>query len=315
MPQPVCRADVITTAALWLGLGAIPCAAGPHEQLGVLDHDLLPEASGLVMSLRTPDRLWFINDQGNKPALIGLDLDGLVYTRVKVEGARNRDWEDLAIFEHEGQSWLAIADVGDNLARRDHVAVHFVPEPAPGDKSAKSTLTLTLTYPGGARDAEAMAVDVATKTIYILSKRDAPPQLYEVRLPDLTQTGEVTDKAKLLGTVTSIPAPTALEIRLFPKYGKYRNQPTAMALAPDGETVALMTYGEAYLTRLDDRRDWLRALNQPLCALGAPLLAQPETIAVDAEGQVFVTSEREQAPLLRFDPGCVGAASNSAGGE
>ena len=91
---------------------------------------------------------------------------------------------------------------------------------------------------------------------------------------------------------------TAMEVKLFPRLGRYRNQPTAMALSRDGRHIALLTYGEAYLVTLSPDATWLAALNGALRPLALPVLAQPETIAIGEGNLLYVTSERRNAPLL-----------------
>ncbi|MEL6369052.1 MAG: hypothetical protein AAFR91_08715 [Pseudomonadota bacterium] len=303
MPQ---ASSIKRVSRTLLVLGAVLCAGAvaPHERLGELNYRMLPEASGMGVSPSIDGRLWFINDAGNRPELIGLDLPDFDYKKIKVKGVRNRDWEDLEVFQLDGQAWIAVADIGDNLAVRKQVSIHLFPEPPKDSTSVEVFHTIRVEYPGGARDSESLAVDPISRHIYVLSKRDKPPILYRVPLPDLTKSGRSEIVAEQLGEVSSIPEPTALEMRLFPKYGKYRNQPTSLSLAPDGRTIAIMTYGEAYVTELGKDRNWLIALNQELCALGSPLLAQPETIAVDEAGSVYLSSERKQAPLIRMSSVC-----------
>ncbi|MEM9172409.1 MAG: hypothetical protein AAGA84_06865, partial [Pseudomonadota bacterium] len=159
------------------------------ESLGELNFSMLPEASGMAISYRTAKRLWMINDQGNPADLIAVDLpDGdrveTSYARVDVRDASNGDWEDLDSFSLNGESWIVVADIGDNLARRDTIALWFVPEPAANDKRTAVARKLTLIYPDGARDAESMAVDARGNAIYILSKRDSEPRLYQLPLDE-----------------------------------------------------------------------------------------------------------------------------------
>lgn len=281
-----------------------PLASG--RSLGTLDYGLLPEASGMAISRRTENRLWLINDAGNSADLVAADLNpqgqDYAFRSISVTGARNGDWEDLDGFEKDGRAYLIIGDIGDNLARRDHVALHFVAEPESDATATATAETLKLEYPDGARDAESLAVDVAGDRIYILSKRDTPPVLYAYPLSKALQQVGNTETVTLrrLGEITSIPAPTKLELRLFPRYGRYRNQPTGMSLSPDGSTIVLLTYGDAYRVLLDKDRDWLNSLNGALESVGMPFLAQPESIAIDAEQTIFLSSERENAPLLAF---------------
>ena len=58
----------------------------------------------------------------------------------------------------------------------------------------------------------------------------------------------------------------------------------------------------------------LRALNESLCAVSTPLLAQGESIGVDSTGALYVTSEGKKAPLYRLPAQCApdGAASGDS---
>ncbi len=273
------------------------------RMIGQLDFALLPEASGLSVSRIDSNRLWLVNDQGNAPALIAIDTTSMLATSQIVTGASNRDWEDLAGFTLDGQPWLMIADVGDNNAVRDDVSLIFLPEPVdPNGAKTLPSSRVSFRYPDGPRDVESVAVDTTRDSIFLLSKRTSPPVLY--RLPLATTMAAATNNqsqpliAERLGPVGSIPSPTAMELKLFPEFGRYRNQPTAMDMAADGSTIALLTYGEAYSVKLSPEQTVLDALNEPLTPLLMPVLAQPETIALDAMGHVFISTERRDAPLL-----------------
>lgn len=278
----------------------------PPQLLGELDFALLPEASGMSASRRIDGRLWFVNDQGNGNDLIAVDLPAMRHEQVAVDGVKNRDWEDLAGFELDDTAWLMIADVGDNRAARKSVGLVFVREPATSSLPARVDVAgvARLAYPDGARDVESVAIDGPGDQILLLSKRTSPPVLYALGLR-ATLEHAVNGNSDLLtpqrlGEVNRIPAPTALELRLFPRFGRYRNQPTAMDISADGTQMALLTYGEAYrITRANDET-WLDALNRPLTPLGMPVLAQPETIAFDLHGSILLSTEQENAPLLKF---------------
>lgn len=274
------------------------------ETIGELDFGILPEASGMTISRIRDNHFWFVNDAGNAAQLIGIDGNNMQHQKYRVNNARNHDWEDLAAFELNGESWILIADVGDNNAIRDHVRFYFVREPAMGANPRDALQALgpiNFVYEDGPRDVESVAVDVARDAIYLLSKRTKPPVLYS--LP-LRSTMHATQRlsAKRLGPVNTLPAPSQLELRLFPKYGKYRAQPTAMELSADGSAIALLTYGEAYCFAITPEQSWLDALNTEPMTIGMPYLAQPETIALDADGYAYISTEREAAPLLKFKP-------------
>ncbi|MFK8053319.1 MAG: hypothetical protein AB8F65_10130 [Woeseiaceae bacterium] len=281
--------------------------AGPTF-LGELDFSVLPEASGMAVSYYDSNRIWFINDQGNSASLIAVSTTDMQHDVLKVKGVKNRDWEELAGFELDGQPWLLIADVGDNKAVRDEVRLIFVKEPkSPSDGDKLESMSITMTYPDGPRDVEAIAVDASRDAIFILSKRTKPPILYSLGLKEAMMQARSGTKTSVrpmrLGDVLTIPAPTELELKLFPKYGIYRNQPTSMDLSRDGQTIALMTYGETYLIKLAPGQSWMEAFAGELRPIGMPILPQPETVAFGPDGNLFISTERERAPLYRFSPG------------
>lgn len=291
-----CRVDTASVT------DASPRELAPAAVVGPLDYKVLPEVSGLVASRRDPSALWLVNDSGNRAELVAMTVPGMATRRVRVTGARNRDWEDLAAFTLDNEPWLIICDVGDNGAVRKQVALHFLPEPGAGARETEPVSTLQFSYSDGPRDVEAVAVDEGRDRIYLLSKRTKPPVLYSLPLRDAlaaAQDGrELT--AQALGPVTTIPAPTALELRLSPKFGKFRDQPTAMDLSRDGRSIALLTYGEAYRIDLGPDQTWLEALNGTLTPMIMPVLKQAETIAWAADGGLFATSEQRGSPLIHW---------------
>lgn len=292
------------TTALCMPALAADAAAPFLARLATLDHALLPEASGLAVSGRSDRHLWLINDSGNAPELFALDLSDGRQRRLAVLDAPNRDWEDLAAFRHDDQPWLAIADVGDNRAERATVQLYLLPEPDPDSDIAQVHTAITLRYADGPRDAESVAIDSPSRTLYVLSKRDDPPVLYSAALPALDRPGAHTLVLERRGPVTSIPKPTEEELRSFRKYGRYRAQPTGMSVSPAGDVVALLTYRGVYRAQLGPDRDWLQALNGSLCLVKGLDLDQAESVAIDAAGRIYVTSEGRDAPLLRLDARC-----------
>jgi hypothetical protein len=181
----------------------------------------LPEASGLAVS-RAGGRFWAHNDSG-VPVLFALDANGKTSARVTVEGAAVEDWEALAIGPCPAGSCLYIADIGDNDARRAHVTIYRVPEPAQPGGSAKVSDIFQATYPDGAHDAEALLV-APDGGLFIVTKGDTghialykfPRELKANTTMRLERVGEPID-----------PKPGATE------------RITDGAISPDGKWVAL----------------------------------------------------------------------------
>ena len=77
----------------------------------------LKEVSGLEVD--SDGTFWMINDSGNAPILYGLDSDGKIIRKLKID-AKNRDWEDLTL-DSEGN--LYIGDFGNNQNDRKHLKI------------------------------------------------------------------------------------------------------------------------------------------------------------------------------------------------
>ena len=201
-----------------------------------------------------------------------------------------------------------IGEIGDNSAKRAAVVLYFVREPK--DRPAAGAALpadgrFVFRYEDGPRDAEALAVDVEGDEILILSKRNKPPVLYRLPLRATLKAAlapqDTAGVARRVGAVASIPQPSSLELRLFPRFGRYRSQPTAMDLSPDGRVMLVLTYGEGWLFERMDGEDWLAALSRAPRPLYMPYLSQPEAATFTADDSIYVSSEKEDAPLLRFD--------------
>jgi hypothetical protein len=269
---------------------------------GQLENKDIVEASGLARSQRDPEILWTLNDGGSKPRLYAIDQTGVHRGRIKLEEARNRDWEDIASFTLDDEPYLLVADIGDNDNRRKKVSFYVVPEPdLHADKKVRlePSWRVDYRYPDGPRDAEALAVDIANQRIVVLSKRDLPPVLYEVPLrPD----GDETVTATRLGTIESLPHPRRQDIDQAPFTKDWHWQPTGMDLSPDGSLAVILTYRAVYVFRLDPGASLYDSLSGQAYSLGLGNFRGAESVAFGADGQaIFVTIERRHAPLLRID--------------
>ena len=268
------------------------------EVVGELENKKLDEASGLARSYRSPGALWSANDDGDA-TIYAFDSTGKHLGKVKVRKADNKDWEDLASFELEGEPYLLLADIGDNEAKRDKRTLYIVKEPDPKKDKVDIEWRIDFTYAAGPRDAESIAVDAENERVLLLTKRDVPALLYE--LPLRPEDDGVLE-AELLGPVTSLPEPTPRDIANALALRDWHWQPTAMDIAPDGSFAVIMTYAGVYYYRREPGESWHDAFSH--VALGASLgrLKNAEAIAISNDGHhAFVTTEKKRAPLLRID--------------
>jgi len=121
------------------------------------------EISGVVSSRRYDQTLWIEQDGGNPERVDAIRPDGAARASIPVRNAQNHDWEDIAFWDHR----IWIGDIGDNGSKRSSVAAYWFKEPklSAGSVTAKM---VTLTYPDGAHNAEAMFVTGGN--LYIVSK-------------------------------------------------------------------------------------------------------------------------------------------------
>lgn len=264
---------------------------------GRLENRDIDEASGLARSQTSADVFWVINDSG-KPRLHPIDTHGRALGRVKLDDANNADWEDLSSFRLDGEPYLLVADIGDNDNKRKDVRLYFVAEPEPDAKKADIAWEFEFSYPGGPRDAEAIAVDVDNERVLVLSKRKIPAVLYALPLrPDSSK----RQKAERLG-VPALPQPRREDVEFAPKTKNYWWQPTGMDLADDGSAAVILTYrGVFYYPRSADE-DWMDALRRKPVALKTGDFGEAESIAFNTDStSIYVTFENRGAPVIRID--------------
>lgn len=147
----------------------------------------IKETSGMVLSKKNPGTAWAHNDSGNDPELILIDLStGELLCRFRDSTLQNVDWEDIGLYtDKEGESWVILGDIGDNLQKRNNVRVLYIPEPLymPDFKGTIQEVNLNaklrfVLYPNGSHDAEALFVDPDRGDVFIITKRDARSAVY-----------------------------------------------------------------------------------------------------------------------------------------
>jgi hypothetical protein len=286
-------------------LQAAPIAAEPvrpgEATLSALIRDArMDEISGMVASRRHPGVLWVHNDSDGPAELFAIDAEGRILATLLLEGAENRDWEDITAFEFEGRHYLMVADTGDNGGLRRQLELAVVAEPELlQDATVPLDWALRFRWPDGPRDTEAVAVDPRDGLVYLISKKRVPPELW--RLPLRGDSSDALLVPELLGTLAGVSQPTAEDLERTPVFGRYRSQITAMDISPDGSLMAVLNYRTAYLYPRTDGEDWATAVARNPIEAPYPWLAQAEAIAFSLAGDaLWIGTERLPAPLLRM---------------
>ena len=100
MPKSICQSKRRMSKYSLLVLFVFLQACSQKPYYGKLDFlgrfpSHLSEVSGLDKDAK--GNLWVIEDNGNKDVLFQIDVDGKPIKKLKIENAKNEDWEDLTI--------------------------------------------------------------------------------------------------------------------------------------------------------------------------------------------------------------------------
>ena len=273
-------------------LNFLPLAARPKLQSPAVN-----EASGLAISSANPNFMWIVNDSGGTPDIHLAGTDGTDHGKVILADTRNIDWEDLASFTLDGQNYLLVADTGDNGSKRESCTLHILREPTLPAVGQKLAATVTVAwqihfcYEGGPRDCEAVAVDAKAGKIILISKRNEPPEVYQLPLRPPANSGILT--ATRLGP-TAVRSPLNA---LIP----FQNQPTGLAITADHSLAAVVTYYSIFLFPRRPEESWADAFAKPPTALQPHLLGQAESVTFSKDGKsLYSLSEGRSSPIARY---------------
>lgn len=267
--------SVRSVSLLLLATGCSAPRCDPPVRTGELPEELR-ESSGVDFSLRLDGLLWSHNDSNADAVLFAIDSAGAIHGRVRVRGATNVDWEDLAVAPCGSGPDVCvwIGDIGDNEARRDHVVIYRLAEPSVGEGVSAPAEAFPARYPDGARDAETLVLGPGARPHIVTKGRKGGIELF--RYPEPLRPGATATLERVhVFTDTAVALP---------------EQVTGGDWSADGRWLALRTYATLYLWRMEE--------GLPTTALvpgGVPLDSlreyQGEGVALRDDGAVVLTSE------------------------
>jgi len=171
-------ASTLSLAVLWTARATASPSFANAVTNGIVSIAGFSEASGVAASRNNPGVLWSQNDSRHPAQVFALDPQGRLLGTYAIPG--NTDNEDIGIGPGPvpNVDYLYVGDIGDNFATRSNIKIYQIPEPAvharqyanPVTATLKGARTITLTYPDGPRDAEALFVDPVTGDLFIASK-------------------------------------------------------------------------------------------------------------------------------------------------
>jgi len=247
----------------------------------------LGELSGLAASRRHAGVYWAENDSGNPFELFAIRETGTLVARFPLAGGANVDCEDLAIGpcqETHAETCLYLADIGDNLERRERVVVYEIPEPATLDERPLVARALPFAYADHPHNAEALLVDPDDARLYVVTKEiDSLGALYRL---DGLGAGRVGRAVRLHG----LSAPSG-----------FGGLTTGGAVHPSGTRALLRTYTQVWEYRGRPEQSLGAVLATTPVEVPAATQPQAEAVTYTADGRGYLLGTEQSGPLYRVD--------------
>ncbi len=233
----------------------------------------LNESSGVAPSQEYPGEYLTHNDSGDTARFFRVNKEGEITAEFKLKGVQARDWEEMGSATIGVKNMVYIGDIGDNPSKNESVKIYRFEEPRGSSGEISVFDTFTVTYPGGARNAEAMLIDPKTGDIWVVQKSSGPGGIYRLRNPK--RSGKY--KFEYMGKIE------------FPDGLAPMRVITGGAVSPSGSHVVLRTYAFAYEFPIPGRemKSWLTT---KATRIQTPLEMQGEAICYSADGRSIITT-------------------------
>jgi hypothetical protein len=245
------------------------------------------EMSGLAASRRHANVYWAHNDSDNPFELFAMRGDGTLVARFPLGDGANVDCEDIALgpcLDARARSCIYLADIGDNLERRQRSIVYEIPEPEQLDGRPLTARALAYSYADRPHNAEALLVDPHDARFYVVTKEiDSLGALYRI---------------DGLGT-----APVARAVRVHALYAPsgFGGLTTSASVHPSGTRVLLRTYTQVWEYRGAAEQSIASILaGKPLAVPGATQ-PQAEAISYTTEGDGYLLGTEKLGAMYRVD--------------
>jgi hypothetical protein len=255
---------------------------GPAKELCTLKDNRINESSGIAASIINKDAFWTHNDSGDSARIFLFNKKGETIAVVNIKGVTAFDWEDIASFKRGEDSYILIADTGDNFYRRKTSVLYIIREPLiPINSEKKEALVvdvkpeaiINFSYENGPHNCESVAVDPTESTIFFSSKEPKQSTVYSMPIP--AEGSKEPNIAKAIATLKL-------------------SYTTAMDISPDGKRAVILTYGDAYEFAKSKGETWAQAFSREPRIIKAPPRKQGEAICYGPDGKtLYLTSENE----------------------
>jgi hypothetical protein len=246
----------------------------------------VPEESGIVPSPTTPGLLWMHNDSGDSAQLYAVTTAGRVLGALVLPDVVAVDFEDLAAAPCPDalSACLWVADVGDNGASREAVAVYAVQEPAIatalsfGTIDAQRVWHFPFALEGGPGDVEGVVVLPDASAVILYEKINDGARILRLDAPFLEDTLGLAEQRGTFDT---------------PGSGQALRLVTAADLHPTGARLLVRTYAALWEVDLSDGLALHAITQSDFVQIATPTEAQGEAACYDEDGTgVWTVSEQ-----------------------
>jgi hypothetical protein len=253
---------------------------------GTLDNPKIMEASGIGASRKNPGYFWVTNDSDpSGPILYLIDSLGKGKKEYVLGGAKQRDWEDLAVVgESDGSATVYVADFGDNFLDNTNHTIYWFKD-LKITTNPYTVLTdvnkLTFRLPDGFHDMETLLIDQKTKDIFVISKRENNKRLYKIPAANVLNGSTVT--AEFIEELAfSVPFTNDLKIQ----QAYYL---TGGSVSPDNSEILIRNYIGVFYWKRKTGESIPDALLRGAKAVPYKLEPQGEGITFSHDGSAYYT--------------------------
>ncbi|WP_222981873.1 hypothetical protein [Flagellimonas meishanensis] len=251
---------------------------GPMVYQGTFPSNL-DEVSGMEMD---DNGVWVIEDGGNDDRIYQLDKKGQIIKTLKIDNAKNRDWEDLAM-DNNGN--LYIGDFGNNNNDRKDLTIYKVSQSELAKKEPKAE-KIEFRFPEqqdfppkkNSLFFDAEGFFHWNDSLYVFTKNRTRPyngQTFIYKVP--AEKGEYN--AEFLGSITLCDDQDRCSV-------------TGADISEDGKTIALLGYGLVFL--ISDF-DFSNPGDSKVKTINLVYRSQTESISFQDKNTLWIADERNNS--------------------
>lgn len=277
------------------------------EKVGVLNHNLINEASGVEASKKFHGRLYHINDSGGGHFFYISDIKGDQTIKITIEGEsiKKSDFEAVSVGKCLDKSCLFIGDIGDNKSTKPFVEIIVIEELEQYGASIEPLNRIKLVYPDQPHNAEGMAVH-PNGDIYIITKEENlrdleayPAKIFKLPADNWKPGSNEKHTLEYIGEI---------DLRILnPSGTAYGQVVSSLDISPDGKSFLVLTYENAIEFNIDLSNQEIKPTAQLKKGIDYNLidirsLPQQESITYTPSGKSFLYNTEYhwfEAPIMR----------------